>query len=273
MTRSGIITLTTDFGVIDPYVAMIKGVILSVNPGATIIDITHQVSAGSIMEGATIIKDTYPYFPPGTIHIGVIDPGVGSKRRPITVIADNHFFVGPDNGLFRPVMEKQKQVDIIHLSNKKYWSNRGVSPTFHGRDLFAPVAASLSQGTDPFLLGETIKNPTKIIFSVPTKKRGDLAGEIRRIDHFGNLITNISKDDLRSFSGSAGIIIKTGSLTLNKVNNTYSDVPEKSPLALIGSSDFLEIAVHMGRADNYAGHNFKTGDRVIISKEKKSLVP
>ena len=261
---SGIITVTTDFGT-DPYVAMMKGVILSINPDARIVDITHQVPAGSIQEGASIIKEAYAYFPSGTVHVGVIDPGVGGKRRPIAVLADNHFFVGPDNGLFWCIMETQGHMDVVHLTEKRYWMDK-VSPTFHGRDIFAPVAAHLSLGVNPFLLGEKIDNPSTIAFPLPCKKDRDLVGEIIRVDHFGNIITNITMERLSPFLKSKGLTIKIGSLVLEKISTTYTDVPEGQPLALIGSSGHLEIAVNMGRATDYFGIECVIGTKVIVRR-------
>jgi len=189
----GIITLTTDFGESDPYVAMMKGVILSINRGARIVDITHQVPTGSIQEGGSIIKEAYKYFPAGTVHVGVIDPGVGGKRRPITVLAGNHFFIGPDNGLFSPIIETQRHTDVIHLKEKRYWMHK-ISSTFHGRDIFAPVAAHLSLGINPFLLGEKIDNATRLAYPLRSKNKSDLVGEIIRVYHFGNIITNITRE-------------------------------------------------------------------------------
>jgi S-adenosylmethionine hydrolase len=263
LTRSGIITLTTDFGESDPYVAMMKAVILSINPAARIIDITHQVTAGSIQEGGSIIKEAYTYFPSGTVHVGVIDPGVGSKRRPIAVLGDNHLFVGPDNGLFWPVIETQGEKDIIHLKEKRYWLHK-ISPTFHGRDIFAPVAAHLSLGVNPFLLGERIDNPNALASPLPFKKNRDLVGEVIRVDHFGNIITNITREHLSPFLESKGLIIKIGGLVLKKISTTYDDVAQGEPLALIGSSDHLEIAVNMGRATNYLGQQSVVGTKVIV---------
>jgi len=260
---SGIITITTDFGERDPYVAMMKGVILSINPGARIVDITHQVPARSIREGGSIIKETYPYFPSGTVHLAVIDPGVGGKRRPIAVLADNHLFVGPDNGLFWPIIETQERTEVIHLSEKRYWM-RKISPTFHGRDIFAPVASHLSKGIDPFLLGEKIHHPTTIALSLPRKENSDLVGEIIRVDHFGNLITNITRDHLKPFPQPKGVSIKVGALVLQKLSTTYSDVPVGQPLALIGSSNLLEIAINSGDAAHELGEKCKVGTKVTI---------
>lgn len=263
MKPSGIITITTDFGERDPYVAMMKGVILTINPGSRIVDITHRVPPGSIREGGSIIKETYQHFPSGTVHLAVIDPGVGGKRRPIAVLADNHFFVGPDNGLFWPIIETQEHSEVIHLSDKMYWM-REISPTFHGRDIFAPVASHLSKGVDPFLLGEKIGDPTMIAAPLPCKENSDLVGEIIRADHFGNLVTNITKDHLSPFLQPKGVSIKVGGLVLQKLSTTYSDVPVGQPLALIGSSHQLEIAINMGNARNELGEKCKIGTKVTI---------
>jgi S-adenosylmethionine hydrolase len=263
IVASGIITLTTDFGEADPYVAMMKGVILSINPDAGIVDITHQVQAGSIQEGASIIKETYAYFPSGSVHVGVIDPGVGGKRRPIAVMCDNHFFVGPDNGLLWPVMEKQEQVDVIHLTKKRYWMDK-ISTTFHGRDIFAPVAAHLSLGADPFLLGERVDNPSALAYPLPSRSNSDLVGEVIRVDHFGTIITNITREHLSPFLTSKGLIIKIGGLVLERLSTTYSDVPEGQPVALIGSSGNLEIAVNRGRATDYLGKEGEIGTKVVV---------
>jgi S-adenosylmethionine hydrolase len=264
---SGIITIITDFGERDPYVAMMKGVILSINPDARIVDITHQVAAGSIREGGSIIKETYQYFPSGTVHLAVIDPGVGGKRRPIAVLADNHFFVGPDNGLFWPIIETQERTEVIHLSEKRYWL-RKTSRTFHGRDIFAPVASHLSNGVNPFLFGEKIFNPTTIVLPLPCKDNSDLIGEIIRVDRFGNLITNISRGHLRPFLQSKGISIKVGDLVLPKLGTTYSDAPVGEPIALIGSSNLLEIAINRGDAAHDLGQECKVGTKVIVSVQQ-----
>jgi len=270
LIKSGIITLTTDFGETDPYVAMMKGVILSINPDARIVDVSHQVAAGSIEEGGSIIKEAYKYFPAGTVHVGVIDPGVGGKRRPIAVLARNHFFVGPDNGLFWPVIETQVHADVIHLKETRYWMDK-VSPTFHGRDIFAPVAAHLSQGVNPSLLGEKIDNPTTLAFPCPCEKDGNLIGEVIRMDHFGNLITNITREHVSPFLKSKGLIIEIGSLVLEKISTIYTDVREGQPLALIGSFGHLEIAVNMGRATDYLGRECGIGTKVIIRLAENQL--
>ena len=263
MIPSGIITLTTDFGRHDPYVAMMKGVILSINRDARIVDITHQIAAGSIGEGAWILKDSHRYFPSGTVHVAVVDPGVGGRRRPIALVTEDYFFVGPDNGLFWPVIETEGHCDVIRLTDKRYWMTQ-ISATFHGRDIFAPVAAHLSQGVDPFLMGEKIDDPMPLPVPLPRKESNALVGEILRIDHFGNLITNITRDHLDPFLESKGLTIRIGGLALAKVSTTYSDVSEGQPLALIGSSNALEIAVNGGNAAHDLGEECRVGTRVIV---------
>ena len=265
MKPSGIITLTTDFGESDPYGAMMKGVILSINPDANIIDITHQIPAGLVQEGGLIIKESYPYFPSGTVHIGVVDPGVGGKRRPIVVLADNHFFVGPDNGLFWIIMKAHKNADIIHLKEKRYWMHK-ISLTFHGRDIFAPVGAHLSLGANPFGMGEKVDNPASLAYPLPRENHSDLVGEVIRVDRFGNLITNITREHLDPFLASKDLIITVDKLTLEKISTTYNDVPEGQPLALIGSYHLLEIAINRGRAKDYLGLEHGVGTKVQLRR-------
>jgi len=263
LTPSGIITLTTDFGQRDPYVAMMKGVILSINRDARIVDITHQIAAGSIGEGASILKDSHRYFPSGTVHVAVVDPGVGGPRRSIALVTENHFFVGPDNGLLYPVIEANEYCDVINLTDSRYWM-RDISSTFHGRDVFAPVAAHLLQGVDPFLMGEKIDDPMPLPVPLPRNENNALVGEIVRIDHFGNLITNITREHLGPFLESNDLTIRIGGLVLHNVSTTYSDVPEGQPLALIGSSNALEIAVNGGNAAHDLGEESRVGTTVIV---------
>jgi S-adenosylmethionine hydrolase len=248
----GIISLTTDFGLGDPYVAMMKGVILSVNPDAKLVDITHQIAAGSIRQAASLIREGFPFFPRGSVHVAVVDPGVGSNRRPIGLEAGGHFFVGPDNGVFWPVMEDDEGVRIFHLREKRFFQSH-VSPTFHGRDIFAPAAAHLSRGVNLAKMGPRIKDPITLHFPRPKKGKGLLRGEITRVDNFGNLITNIHRRDLVSFIGSDHPVIKAGSLVIKKLSHVYAEAEEGETLALLGSSDWLEIAVNLGRASDCLG--------------------
>ncbi len=254
MKGNGIITLTTDFGLSDPYVGVMKGVILSINPEARVIDISHQVKAGSIIQAAGLLREAYHFFPKGTAHVGVVDPGVGGNRRPILIKTENHFLVGPDNGLFWPIITAYEHIKIIHLTKSEYFLPH-VSHTFHGRDIFAPVAAHLSRGVDPLKMGAAISDPVSLQFPVSQQKGEVLFGQIIRVDHFGNLITNIHRKDLMSFSGTDRPVIKVGDLTIEDVRETYAEAKAEEVLALIGSSGCLEIAVNLGRASDRLGMN------------------
>ena len=278
---SGIITLLTDFGLRDPYVGIMKGVILSINPDARIIDISHQTKPGSVYQAAGLLQEAYPFFPKGTIHVAVVDPGVGGDRRPILVKTKDHFFVGPDNGLFWPIITSHHQTEIIHLTETKYFLS-DISNTFHGRDIFAPVAAHVSLGEDPLEMGSLINNPVPLHLPTPEQKENHLLGQVMRVDRFGNLITNIHKKDMDEFLGTAppvntptlpsplrervgeGVkkrnsytipVIKVRELIIKGMCSTYSEVNTAETLALIGSSGYLEIAVNQGRACDCIGIN------------------
>jgi S-adenosylmethionine hydrolase len=272
MKTSGIVTLTTDFGLVDPYVAMMKGVILTINPEARIVDITHQIKAGAIGQAASLIRETFPYYPKGTIHVGVVDPGVGSDRRPLGIEAGGHFFVGPDNGIFWPVIEDEKGAKIIHLTESKYFLAQ-ITRTFHGREVFAPVAAHLSRGVDLDAMGTALRDPLKLHLPKPGEEGEELVGQITRVDNFGNLITNIHQDDLANFLGALNPVIEVGDLVIHGLRPTYADVEEDEPLALINSSGWLEIAVNLGRASRRAGLASEqiVGTEVKVGKSKGSV--
>ena len=269
MKPCGIISLTTDFGLCDPYVAMMKGVILSINPEARVVDISHQIKAGSIIQAASLVHETFFFFPKGTAHVAVVDPGVGSDRRLIGLEAGGHFFVGPDNGIFWPVIKDHKETKIIHLTESTYFLPP-ISHTFHGREVFAPVAAHLSRGVDLETMGLKISDPFKLHFPRPQKKGEILCGQITRVDNFGNLITNIHCKDLDLFLESVMPVIEVGNLTIMRLSPIYADVEEGKPLALINSSDWLEIAVNLGRASQCLGLASEEiiGTEVKVSKSK-----
>lgn len=250
MKGTGVITLLTDFGMSDPYVGMMKGVILSINPDARLIDLSHQVEAGSISQAASFIREAYHYFPEGTIHMAVVDPGVGTDRRLLGMELEKHFFVGPDNGIFWPIIEGCKPTEVRQLIEEKYFLPH-VTSTFHGRDIFAPIAAHLSLGKDLKQMGPRLNNPIKLSYPVPKVINDILYGQIIRVDHFGNLITNIYRDDLERFLKSVKPSIQAGNFTIKQLSYTYSDTEEGEPLALINSSDQLELAVNLGRASQY----------------------
>ncbi len=252
MKRSGIITLLTDFGLSDAYVAMMKGVILSIKRDAVLVDITHNINTGSILQGAYIVKESFSFFPAGTVHVAVVDPGVGSNRRSIAVNAGGHFLIGPDNGIFWPVIERYKDATVYELTEKRYFLPQ-VTSTFHGRDIFAPVAAHISLGLNIHQLGRAVSDPEKLEMPLPFKHDNTLTGQIIRIDNFGNLITNITADDLAGFLDNRTPVIHTGKIKIFGLNKIYSDRENGELLAIINSTNNLEIAVNMGKASHYIG--------------------
>lgn len=267
MNRSGIITLITDFGLHDPYAAVMKGVILSICPQCRLVDITHMAPAGSILYAALRLMEAYPFFPRGTVHVCVVDPGVGGERRCIAVEANGHFFVGPDNGIFWPILAADPGSRTIHLRNPEYFL-RPISATFHGRDIFAPVAAHLSMGAALRGLGEFVEDPVSL--EVPSASRvGDrLLGHVVRVDRFGNLITNISRELLYEFLSRDIPVIRIGTLVIEGLSKAYASVKPGEPLAIIGSGDTLEIAVNSGSACELieADENSATGMELEVSR-------
>jgi S-adenosyl-L-methionine hydrolase (adenosine-forming) len=240
----GIITLLTDFGQSDGYVGALKGIILSINPDATLIDITHDISPQQIPQGGFILSQAAPYFPKGTIHLAVVDPGVGSaSRRPVVVETTRHLFVGPDNGIFGQVLAGERIRRVIHLTNREYHRSE-VSPTFHGRDIFAPVAAHLSTGCEVDLLGERVDGIKRGTIVKPRRSGDVMTGAILHIDRFGNLITNVPSRHLTS----GKVTITAGGAVITRFVKTYGDAHEGEIVALIGSSGLMEIAKRDGSA-------------------------
>ena len=264
MSRSGIITLLTDFGLSDAYTSMMKGVILSINRNIRLVDVTHCVAVGSIFQGAGILKETFSYFPDGTVHVAVVDPGVGSTRRAMALKAAGHFFVGPDNGIFWPIIKDNKDAEIIELSEKKYFMPH-VTSTFHGRDIFAPAAAHISLGIEIGQLGLPLTDPEELTLPQPYQKDDILKGEITRIDNFGNLITNITSEDIIRFLGNEKPVIHLCDYEIIGISETYSDREKGELLALINSTNHLEVAVNLGKASEYLK---KESDRIIGTRVK-----
>lgn len=253
------ITLTTDLGYKDPFVGMMKGVILGINPDVRIIDITHGIGRHNIMEAALVVSESYGYFPGKSIHIVVVDPGVGSNRRPILVEADMHLFIGPDNGVFSKIFKSCKDHQVMHITSGHYFLQSPGS-TFHGRDVFAPVAAWLSKGVTLENFGERITDYVKFMFPDPSAAGGRVNGEVIHIDRFGNVITNISKQDIETIgSGPLKVLVKDRHID---IKNYYSEAGDREPHALINSSGLLEIFIYMGNASNAL--NIKTGDPVSV---------
>lgn len=241
-----IITLTTDFGEIDGYIAAMKGVILGICPGAHLVDVTHLVAPQSIRSAAYVLKTIVPYFPAGTVHLAVVDPGVGSERKAVAIRTEGCIFVGPENGLFSFALRSRPPLDVRCIENSRYILSNP-SATFHGRDIFAPAAAFLASGIPIEALGPPcpLSDPKWANVMV---ERDRIKGEIIHIDRFGNCITNIEKQHLRESFHKGRIILKVGNHTVRKLSATYSDVPPGTILALIGSFGHVEIAFNGGHA-------------------------
>ena len=247
-----IITLTTDFGVQDHFVAAMKGVILGLAPRATIIDVTHEVRPHEITEGAFVLDAAWRTFPAKSIHVAVIDPGVGTARRPILVEAGGHYFLGPDNGVLALVYERETQHKVRHITAEKLF-RQPVSRTFHGRDVFAPVAAHLAKGLRPAALGKLIGDYLKpqSFFPVHTGKHF-WTGQVLKIDRFGNLITNYALERFPALREQP-FELQVGTRTLSRLAATYAEAPFGEPVVMVGSSGYLEVAVNQGHAARLLG--------------------
>jgi len=283
-----IITLTTDFGSSDAYVAAMKGVILSINPEANIVDITHSIEPQNIAQGAFILSLCYRYFPNQTVHMAIVDPDVGSKRQGIILKTPSALFVAPDNGILSYIIESyqlsaisiespsvslinqattstqkimiKKGLEVVAITDPRFWRHP-VSSTFHGRDIFAPVAAGLSLGISPYEFGEKI---TSLHFS-PSKKpsldlQGNLIGHILYIDHFGNLITNIKSSDLPG----KDIIIEVAEHCIQGISSYYAQ--DEGLMAILGSSGYLEISLGNGSACDFL--NMGVGDEIRVIPQR-----
>jgi S-adenosylmethionine hydrolase len=242
--RVGLITLLTDFGSADYFVGAVKGVILSINPDVRVVDITHEIPAHDIAAGAFNLLAVYGSFPAGAIHIAVVDPGVGSARRPIIVTAGEQFFVGPDNGILGYVIEREPDARVFHITNEKYF-RASVSATFHGRDVFAPVAAALSTGVKPAELGVEIHDHARLESLSPERLRnGNLRARIIHVDHFGNCITNLTQAELTPRTIESGARLKVKGREIKTFRRFFSDATagRDQLFAVWGSAGFLEIA-------------------------------
>jgi S-adenosylmethionine hydrolase len=256
-----IVTLTTDFGLSDPYVAEMKAVILSLCPNVTIVDVTHEIEKFNIRMGAFVLASVTPYFPKGTIHVVVVDPGVGTQRRSLIMQTRNGFFVGPDNGILFLAAEKQGIIHIHDITNRKLMLPH-VSNTFHGRDIFAPAAAHLANGVLPADFGPEIQEVVKPEFTKVASSKGVLKGEVLHIDGFGNIITNISKEDLKHLHIKASINVELANSEVKlKLGKTYAETNEV--LLIIGSHGYVEIAVNQGNAAEK--FKAKPGDAITLS--------
>lgn len=259
MQPNGIITLTTDFGTTDSYVGVMKGVILSIAPQARLIDISHEISPQNIQQAAYIVQSFYRYFPPGTIHLVIVDPGVGSARRAIALGAPGATFVAPDNGVltyvWRDAIDRHGPAacPVHELAEPRFWLAR-VSSTFHGRDLFAPTAAHLAGGVPLRAVGPRLPSLTEAELEQPGHGRdGELVGRIIHVDHFGNCITNITPAHLEQAGLNDQVVVRIIDQRIAGLRHTFADGPLGALIALIGSTDRLELAVRNGSAAQTLG--------------------
>lgn len=255
MPNPRIITFTTDFGLTEHYTGAMKGVIYSIHPTAQIVDITNTVQSFDILDGALAISQAYSYFPKDTIHVVVVDPGVGGPRRPILAQAGQYYFVAPDNGVLSLVYEREERIAVRHITADHYF-RQPVSNTFHGRDVFAPVAAYVSKGVDPVKFGEEISDYVR--FAAPRAKQAApnaWKGVVLKTDKFGNMITNITPRDVpQIFDGSAhSFKISVGKAEVTKLHASYGAGAQGEIFAILGSTGFLEISCNKGAASRLAG--------------------
>ena len=247
-----IITLTTDFDTRDPFVGIMKGVLLSLAPAARIVDLTHAIPPQNVAAGAHLLRSAAPWFPPGTIHIAVVDPGVGTRRRALLVETADAYFIGPDNGLLSlavPARAVRRIIDVSHSRHRL----RPVSGTFHGRDIFAPVAAALASGVEPEKLGRVVHGMQRLRAPLVRRRGPALLGEVLWVDGFGNLTTNIARVDLARAHFQRRRLSITIGRYLVPFLPSYARVPLGRPVALMNSSDLLEIAVNHGSASDQLG--------------------
>lgn len=257
------IALLTDFGTSDNFIGVMKGVILSINPRLNLVDISHNIRPQDISSAAFLLKSSYRYFPKRTIFLVVVDPGVGSKRSPIIIRSKNYFFVGPDNGVLGLAAKEDGVKEIIVIENKRYFL-KPVSDTFHGRDIFAPVAAYLSKGRRCTLFGRTLNSIKELNIPEPRTGRDLLTGEIIHIDRFGNLVTNIDKNLFKRFTQNKRFKIKIKNRELDSTVRSYQAVKPGKPMAIFGSFGFLEISVNCGSAKRSL--NAKKGTAVSVTR-------
>jgi S-adenosylmethionine hydrolase len=236
-----VVTLITDFGTADGYVGEMKGVVLRLAPGAQLVDLTHEIAPGDIAAASYALGRAWPAFPEGTVHLAVVDPGVGTGRRALAVAAGGQFFVGPDNGLFTPALEQRDAV-AVSLPTPP-----GASPTFHGRDVFAPAAARLAAGVRIGELGGRLADPVRLPSPRVMRSRGNIIGQVVHVDRFGTLVTNIPAPRI-----ARDATVRIGAYEL-ALKTTFGDVPSGDPAAYVGSGGMVEIAIRDGRADVVMG--------------------
>ncbi|MCF8335759.1 MAG: SAM-dependent chlorinase/fluorinase [Bacteroidales bacterium] len=263
-TEHSLITITTDFGLQDEYVGLMKGVIHSINPGISVVDITHYIPPQDVEWTAYMIYYSFGYFPKGSIHVIVVDPGVGSNRQIKLVKSAGHYFLSPDNGVMTKVVNQYQTEEIRTISNRDYFL-ADISNTFHGRDIFAPVAAHLSNGVHPQMLGEASREVKTLSLPEPQVKDDEITGHVIHIDRFGNLITDIEQRKVDNLSISYDMLaVHLSRETICGIRKSYAEVTEGKVLGVFGSKGLLEISVNKGNAAELL--DMEKGDQVMVSR-------
>jgi S-adenosyl-L-methionine hydrolase (adenosine-forming) len=259
------LTLTTDFGIKDGFVGTMKGVIWSICPCAHIADISHNIAPQNVLEGAFVLWRAYAFFPPGSVHVAVVDPGVGTRRRPLAARLGRHFFVGPDNGLFTPIYADAEKngwpLEIVHVTNEKYFLAQ-VSQTFHGRDIFAPVAAHLGNGVPLADLGPAISDPVRLSMPKPEKTPAGWRAHVTAVDNFGNLTTDLPAAAL---ADHAHVTFHLRGWEVRGLVDSYGNQSPGELVALVDSQNYVEIAIVNGSAAQVLGAEI--GDVVEVVTE------
>lgn len=268
---TGIITLITDFGLTDAYVGVMKGVVASISLDARVIDLSHDIAPQDVRGAAFLLAGAFEYFPAGTIHVAVVDPTVGTARAALCVRSGGHYFIGPDNGVLSIACYRAGRPRIYHLENEEYFLNQK-SRTFHGRDVFAPVAAHLAAGAPIEALGPSARSMKRIRIPRPAARAGPaLSGRIVYIDRFGNLITNVGAEDVRRIfprTKHENLIVTCGAAEIRGIDETYGDAPVGTALALFGSFNLMEISVRDGDAASRLGVG--RGERISIRRSGRT---
>lgn len=265
---SGIITITTDFGTQDGYVAAMKGVMLGISPDVRFVDVSNDIEAQDVMGGAFVLRNAVDHFPPGTVHLAVVDPGVGTDRRPVALRIDDRYFVGPDNGLFALVLAGRRPDSIVSLTNPEIWTRPDPSDTFHGRDVFAPAAAHLSAGRPLSDLGDPVDSLTSMRWALPISDEQGIQGWVVHVDRFGNCITNITRELVYDVSESRSFKCYAGSAIIKELNRTYAATTPGEPTLLFNSSDMLEIAIFRDNASKLLGIRKGAAVNLVFSEDR-----
>ncbi|MCW5211304.1 SAM-dependent chlorinase/fluorinase [Desulfobulbus sp. TB] len=275
MQPSGIITLTTDFGLVDPYLGQMKGAILRQNPTVQLVDLSHAIPRQNILEAALVLHSSYAFFPSGTVHLVVVDPGVGSQRRMLVAKGDSHYFVAPDNGIFSLLLREEIVDRVYQIEEKKLFAE-AVSATFHGRDIMGPIAAALAQGVPLDKVGPETAPASCVslaLSALPVARitGQEIRGQVLQIDHFGNIRTTVRRQDLKSFidrpqcTPQCHVQINGQHIQgLQDIRSTYAEAKVGELLALIDSAGYLEIAVNQGSAAEYISCSVGDGVQIVF---------